>query len=395
MMSRKEISISLDRDNRNNHNKNYKELYEGFEGVVKEVSETAFNKVIDASKLNWKEPVDRFINLPTESSEGDTIMTRDSGKVYRFNGSSWIEIQQIDVGPVNEIDTRLTQQLAETKQELEVKKMDKDTTDISVTQINKNKGKLDETYMSDDFMLKITGDAPIHSTPADRSITTEKIAKKAVSGTETNFINSGKNKFDKRKAHLGKALTQTGTLTSNVNSFTSDFIRVVEGEEWTNSTGYRIAFYQTDSEDSYTERLDTTSHLPRTFTIPDGASYMRVQSLNETVDGKTINDFQVEKNNKETYYEPFTDNVLSETSITVEKQLIGISNYTTTLNRVDGIVTSIIDTEEGKPVKETVLNRDVDGNLNSFTIKKDGKQSVHTLYKNSDGQITNIRRVVS
>lgn len=113
-MARKEIKGPINDGTLNNANHNFKELYEGFAGVVKEVSETAFDKVVEASKLNWKEPVDSFNNLPSISSEGDTIMARSTGKVYRFNGLSWNEIQQIDAGPVNELDSRLMSQLAET-----------------------------------------------------------------------------------------------------------------------------------------------------------------------------------------------------------------------------------------------------------------------------------------
>src|SRR5699024_2069332 len=105
-MARKEIRDPLDRTNRNNHNDNYIELYEGIEGVrdslgnlVDEISDEALNKVVDNAKLNWKEPVDEFSDLPSGANEGDTRMTKDDGKVYRYDGSNWIEIQQIDAGP--------------------------------------------------------------------------------------------------------------------------------------------------------------------------------------------------------------------------------------------------------------------------------------------------------
>lgn len=55
------------------------------------------------------------------------------------------------------------------------KKMNKGDS-ILVSQINKNSGKFDETYMADEFLKQITGKAPISSIPADNSITFKKLA---------------------------------------------------------------------------------------------------------------------------------------------------------------------------------------------------------------------------
>lgn len=101
---------------RNKINENW-DIIEGLGGkvdnIVDEISDEAFNKIVDSAKLNWKEPVDTVGDLPSGANEGDTRMARDSGKVYRYNGSNWQEIQQIDAGPVNEVDRRLTEQLAQ------------------------------------------------------------------------------------------------------------------------------------------------------------------------------------------------------------------------------------------------------------------------------------------
>lgn len=110
-MTVKKIDGFWDRTTRNTINDNDAYLDGRITGIVKEISDTAFEKVIDASKLNWQEPVDAFTNLPTEALEGDAVMTRDTGKVYRYNGTEWKEIQQIDAGPVNEVDSRLNQKI--------------------------------------------------------------------------------------------------------------------------------------------------------------------------------------------------------------------------------------------------------------------------------------------
>lgn len=112
-MARKEIKGPISDSTLNNTNHNFKELYDGFNNVVDEVSNKAYAQVVDAAKINWKDPVDTMDDLPSNALEGDTRMTREKGIVYRFDGSSWNEIQEIDVGPVNEVDSRLSSQLAQ------------------------------------------------------------------------------------------------------------------------------------------------------------------------------------------------------------------------------------------------------------------------------------------
>lgn len=76
--------------------------------VANEAAEVAFS-----ASLNWRTPVDNFSQLSSVSSPQarDTIMTRDSGKVYRYNGTSWLEIQDIDPLAFNDLDSRLTNKM--------------------------------------------------------------------------------------------------------------------------------------------------------------------------------------------------------------------------------------------------------------------------------------------
>src|SRR5699024_11492469 len=77
------------RDERNKTNDNWDKIEGNYNNVVENVSEKAFDKVVDAAKLNWKEPVDAFEKLPLDAVEGETRMVRDTGKVYRYNGTAW------------------------------------------------------------------------------------------------------------------------------------------------------------------------------------------------------------------------------------------------------------------------------------------------------------------
>lgn len=105
-------------------------------------------------------------------------------------------------GQVTEIGTTvsdLSSQLAQTEQqvtELNNKKLDKNGS-ISVSQIDKNKGKLDQTYLSDELLQQMAGNTPINAIPADKSITNNKLADKAVDIENVSFtVNNPKNLFN-------------------------------------------------------------------------------------------------------------------------------------------------------------------------------------------------------
>jgi hypothetical protein len=101
-----------------------KETDTNFNNAVETVSNKAFDKVVAAAKIEWLPPVNTFNDLETtypDVVEGKTVMTRDSGKVYRFDGDNWIEIQDIDPSVINEVDNRLSSQLAAATQQLSQK----------------------------------------------------------------------------------------------------------------------------------------------------------------------------------------------------------------------------------------------------------------------------------
>lgn len=53
--------------------------------------------------------------------------------------------------------------------------------EISVNDINKNYGKIDQSFLTTELLEQIAGDAPVNSEVADKSVTSKKIAEKAVS----------------------------------------------------------------------------------------------------------------------------------------------------------------------------------------------------------------------
>jgi len=115
----------LDRNARNGENDNWDKI-EGAVGQIKnvvddfvgEVSDEAFNRIIDDAKLHWKEPVDSFGDLPSNAEIGDTRMVKEADPdglsyVYRYDGKDWVKIQTIDATLINEVDARISEEIIE------------------------------------------------------------------------------------------------------------------------------------------------------------------------------------------------------------------------------------------------------------------------------------------
>ena len=280
-------------------NDNFKELYEDVDKYQSKITDKVYSEIVDSAKLDWKEPVSTYSSLPSISTIGETRMTRDTGKVYRYDGKTWKEIQEIDASPVNEVDARLTSQLndtnsqlAQTEQELanqRNEKMDKDTSDISISQINKNKGLIDETYLSDELKQQMAGNTPIHSVPSDGSVTLKKTA----------FHEIGKNLFNKAEALLDKAINPyNGTISDVTGYFTSDYIKVLPNTMYTRSHEYHLAFY--DADKNFISSIHANDNV-YTFIPPLNATYLRTSDKLSLIDV-----YQLEKGSESTPYEEFS-----------------------------------------------------------------------------------------
>lgn len=63
-----------------------------------------------------------------------------------------------------------------------------DKGNLSVTDINKNLGKLDQTYMTDEFIQQMAGNAPVNAVPSDDSITSKKLTRDSVTLGKVEFL---------------------------------------------------------------------------------------------------------------------------------------------------------------------------------------------------------------
>ena len=145
---------------------------------------------------------------------------------------------------------------------------------ISVNQIDKNKGKIDQSYLSDELLKQIAGDTPINSTVADNSLTISKLAFDPVLSSST------ENLFNKyRCVHGYYVLNTDGKLYKSADFTTSDYIEVTPGDILTKNTYNMGAFY--DSDKTYISGIENGDN---SFEVPSNAVYFRYCIPTEEVD---------------------------------------------------------------------------------------------------------------
>lgn len=125
--------------------------------------------------------------------------------------------------------------------------------DVSVNDINKSLGKIDQTYLTEELIQQIAGNANVNAIPADDSITTNKIVRGAVTPEKTSFFteNTTSNLLNIDTLEKGKTVDADGTIISDDLRWLTDFIPLDSTlEEQINFTQsfYRIALYDKDKE---------------------------------------------------------------------------------------------------------------------------------------------------
>src|SRR5690625_1866178 len=109
--------IALNRNTWNGDNENWAKLEKKYNDVVGEITDEVFNKIVDGSKIDWSQMVDTVADLPNDAGVGETRGVKEDNKIYRFDGSNWIPIAEINLNPIAEIDERLSNQLAGTDEQ--------------------------------------------------------------------------------------------------------------------------------------------------------------------------------------------------------------------------------------------------------------------------------------
>ncbi|MEB8335808.1 hypothetical protein [Staphylococcus saprophyticus] len=136
---------------------------------------------------------------------------------------------------------------------------------IGVNDIDLNKGKIDQTMVSDELLQQIAGNASVNATPADNSITTNKLVRGAITPEKTSFIVTGKNIFDKSKALIGKLLNNNNTMIDSPTYDVSQEFVLAKGEQITVS---KLRNYNFINSATNEVTADTTTRTNFTFTAP-------------------------------------------------------------------------------------------------------------------------------
>lgn len=138
-MARKEIRISLDRENRNDVNSNFKELYDQLHDITGTITDEIIQEILDEalenSKLVWKEYVDTFDELPDVAGLGEVHYVVEEKIFYRWDGEEWTPIQQIDMDVMTEMEERLELLISSNTESVEELRVDVNSIseDVSAT----------------------------------------------------------------------------------------------------------------------------------------------------------------------------------------------------------------------------------------------------------------------
>ncbi|WFB57468.1 SGNH/GDSL hydrolase family protein [Paenibacillus sp. BR1-192] len=240
----------------------------------------------EATGNNVKQAVDgldkRIDNLILESGNSDPEVADARGGYTvlgdRLNASDNRVADKASLSDLSAVNSEITA--------LKNNKLDKDGT-IIVPQISKNGGLIDQTYLTDELLQQISGNAPIHAVPADNSINYDK----------TTFFKSETNIFDKSKATPGIVNSSDGSIIPNSSWYASDYIAVSVGSTYKTTPCADYAYY--NASKVFVSGVENPLG-PATLTPPSNAVYVRI-TFQET----DLDTAMVSKDNLPSQYLPY------------------------------------------------------------------------------------------
>lgn len=221
---------------------------------------------------------------------------------------------------------------------------------VSVADINKNLGKFDQTYMTDEFLQQIVGNAPINSVPRDKSITMNKLA----------FAKSGKNLFNKNTVTQGFSVSNnTGELVVGETFSASEYIPYDVNTDYVKTGGHSYAIYDA-------EKVFVSGAFSASFRTPSTPGFVRI-----SVPITLLDTYQLEKGTVATTYEPYQMPLIE--SKYIEKVPVGLSE----------IPDLPLEKMDFSKLKSNLFNKDT-VTLNSFVNDKTGALTVGENWIASD-----------
>lgn len=226
------------------------------------------------------------IDVQTLVAEGQLTPTQYAELITVING----HLKSGEVGR-NSLDSALRAEVDEIRNKI-------DKGDVSVYDINKNRGKLDQTYLSEELLQQIAGTADINAVPADGSLTTEKFADKSVSEEKTTFINVSRNMIDENTLESGKMVNSSGGIVDGSYNL-SPLIAIKANTLYSFSGVDSLAYYDENGGFvSYSTIYSLNNPIQKRS--PFSVAYMRVNVYRPAMGSVIINE-----GNEIIEYEPY------------------------------------------------------------------------------------------
>lgn len=183
--------------------------------------------------------------------------------------------------------------------------LEKRLDNLNVNDINKNLGKIDQTYLTDELLEQIAGTAPINAVPADGSLTTtkyanssvtgEKIADGSISRPKTNYYSEARESVDLTKLNLisGGYYGSTGVWVDS-STYSSIEVPVQEGETYFREGAYstsgtattHLTFWNASGEFISGNQLSN-------FPVPENAKIARITIYPESINNGSAKLFKI------------------------------------------------------------------------------------------------------
>ncbi|WP_341356639.1 GDSL-type esterase/lipase family protein [Rossellomorea sp. y25] len=233
-------------------------LYEGVKLI---------NEAIEAADKAQQDSISAKITSENALFTSQSAETKADSVQEQFNqvvieGDSSVEAAQARVDAGGNSFPTLKDRL-DTSDELLAEKLSQGN--VSVADINKNLGKFDQTYMTDEFLQQMAGNTPINSVPANYSLTLKK-------STYSKVVS--KNLFDKSAALNGRIDGTNGSYVADSNYYTSEHIPVDAGNTLKFSANVsRYAFY--DGNKNFVSGANLGTAISE-LVVPQGANFVRV-----------------------------------------------------------------------------------------------------------------------
>ena len=183
--------------------------------------------------------------------------------------------------------------------------LEKRLDNLNVADINKNLGKIDQTYLTDELLEQIAGTAPINAVPADGSLTTDKYANSSVTGVKiadgsisrpkTNYYSEARESVDLTKLNLisGGYYGSTGVWVAS-STYSSIEVPVQEGEKYSREGAYstsgtattHLTFWNASGEFISGNQLSN-------FSVPENAKIAKITIYPESIGNKSAKLFKL------------------------------------------------------------------------------------------------------